>query len=151
MSIAKKAIKTVSSGAKIGFFLKYWRERNKLSLGALSRASGLTPSFILRLERGIYRSVKFDAVERIAKSLKMTVEDFLRQCEILPQKSNLPSLEYFLAEKYQFSPQAIEEVKLIIEFIQERNRKAIALSRKKRQEFRARRLTPKVDSLRQEK
>ncbi len=140
MSITKRATNIVSAGAKIGRFLNYWRKQNNLSLGAFSKSSNLTSSFILRLEKGDYRSVKFDVIEKIAKCLKMTEEDFLRHCEIIPSKRELPSLEYFLAEKYQFPPQAIEEVKLIIEFIRERNRRGIMASKKRRDEFQTRSL-----------
>lgn len=111
-------------GAKIGKYIKYQRKKKGYSLNELSRITGLDTSFLMRLEKNVYKSIKFDVVEKLAGGLQMSFEDFLIKCEILTPQSGysnrLPSLEYYLKEKYQFPDEAIEHIGVVIDVLQKK-------------------------------
>ncbi len=114
-------------GRKIGKYIKYQRQKRALSLAAFAQDLNLDASFILRLENGEYKTLRLDVTEKIANGLDMTIGDFLLKCHILDNgsKSYIPSLEFYLREKFQFPDEAIEDVKLYIKFIQEKYKNKI--------------------------
>lgn len=118
---------TRSSAAKIGVYTKYQRQKRNLSLNEFAELVGMNPSFLFRLEHGVYQTVKLDAVEKIAAGLDMNVADFLAKCQIgRHYAAELPPLEFYLKELYQFPPAAIEDVQLFIRFLQEKYQQDIA-------------------------
>ncbi len=100
----------LSVGEKIGKYLRYQREKRGISINELAKSMELTPSFLMRLEKGSYSNVKFDVIEKIAYGFQMTVEDFLEKCEIISRAEGLPPIEFYLRETYQLPKKAIDDV-----------------------------------------
>ncbi len=119
-------MKQESTANKIGKYLKYQRQKRGLSLVGFAKLTSLDPSFIHRVEKGYYNGVSFDAIEKMATGLNMTVEVFLAKCQITPTHCALPSLEFYFKEHFQFPESAIRDVELFISFLQEKYKAEIA-------------------------
>lgn len=115
----------ISAGAKIGRYTKYQREKRGFSLNYFSKITGVTTSFLLRLEKGEYANISINAVEKIANGFGMTTGDFLTKCQIIDSSHTLPPLEYYLKEKYQFPEEAIKDFKLLIRLLKAKYKKEI--------------------------
>lgn len=104
---------------KIGKYVKYQREKKNFSLNEFAKRVSLDVSFIMRLENGVYHSIKFDVIEKLAGGFETDIEDFLRKCQITSgrNKTSLPPLEFYLKETYQFPDEAIEDIKLFLRLI----------------------------------
>lgn len=128
---------TDSTGSKIGKYTKYQREKRKWSLKQLAEATGMTPSFLFRLEQGTYQTVKFEVLEKIANAFEMPLEILLIKCHLIDSQllNPLPQYEYYLKEKYQLPPQAIEDMALFLKFIQKKYHKVILEMKKAHQEY----------------
>lgn len=124
-----------SSGVKIGQYTKYQREKKNLSLNELARNADLTPSFLMRLERGDYQDVSFQAIEKIAKALNTDVQLFLKKCGLSKTSGTLPGLDYYFKEKYQLPDEAIEDLRLFIKFLQSKYKKEISKMKKAHQKY----------------
>ena len=123
-------------GEKIGEYVSYQRKKRNWTLQDFSEKTDLTPSFILRLEKGEYRSVGFDAIEKLAKGFSMDIVSLLSKCDITTKaKQAMPSLNYYLKERYQFPEEAIGDVRLFIKFIEEKYKKEILNRRKLHKEY----------------
>lgn len=123
MSIDQDISDTI--GYKVGKYTKYQRTKRAWSLNELAKRTGLTAPFLLRLERGSYKSVQFDIFEKIANGFEMTVEDFLEKCQIISGSHTLPPLEYYIKEKFQFPDEAIDDIKLFIALLKTKYKKQI--------------------------
>lgn len=128
-------MKQKSVAAKIGTYLKYQREKRSLSLGDFAKLTSLDPSFIHRVERGYYNGLSFDAVEKIATGLNMSLEDLLAKCNITPSRFTLPTIEYYFKEQFQFPDEAIKDVKLFISFLEKKYKKDIRKMKEKHQQY----------------
>jgi len=127
---------TISTAAKIGLYVRYQREKKELSLSEFGELIGVTPSFLLRLEQGVYKTIKLDVVEKIAKGFQMSVADFLAKCQIGEQYVlEMPALEFYLKEKYQFPSEAIKDSNLFIEFLRLKYKAEIATQLKQHKEY----------------
>lgn len=124
-----------SVGAKIGKYLKYQREKRSLSLQEISHLVDLTPSFLNRLENGVYQTIKFDVIEKIANGLNMSITDLLKKCELTSTKADLPTLRFYLKEKYQLTTEAIDDVELFIEFVKKKYFDDIKKNKEMHQEY----------------
>jgi transcriptional regulator with XRE-family HTH domain len=120
-----------SVGVKIGAYLKYQREKRKLSLVEFGKLLDIDASFLHRLEKGYYQSVSLDAIEKITNGLQMNIQEFLAKCEITPSRFSLPTAEYFYKEMYQFPDEAIADIQLFVKFLQEKYKHEIKLNKKK--------------------
>src|SRR5260221_13934073 len=119
-----------SIAGKIGTYTKYQRQKRELSLNEFAKLANITPSFLMRLENGVYQNIKFDVIEKIASGFQMTAEDFLRKCQVITSSEELPPLEYYLKELYQFPEEAIQDVKLFFSFVEEKYKEDIAEMKK---------------------
>ncbi len=124
-----------SSAQKIGCYLKYQREKRDLSLNELAQKSELTASFLFRLEKGEYQSVKLDVIEKLTKALDMSVTEFLEKCDITNSQLDLPSLPHYLKEKFQFPPEAISDCEIMIEVLQKKYQKEIQQQKKQHKKY----------------
>src|SRR5258708_22885494 len=130
-----KKINSDYVAAKIGTYIQYQRQKRELSLNEFAKLANITPSFLMRLENGVYQNIKFDAIEKLAASLQMTAEDFLRKCQVISSSEGLPPLEYYLKELYQFPEEAINDVMLFFSFIQEKYKNEIIEMKKAHTKF----------------
>lgn len=114
-----------SLGQKIGAYIKYQRDKRKLTITELAERSRLTSAYISRLEQGDYESPSLEAIEQLAKALRMPLQAMLNKSGALNEPIELPDLAYYLHEKFQFPPEAIEDIELFIEFVKKKHQKAI--------------------------
>jgi transcriptional regulator with XRE-family HTH domain len=131
----QKTTNNLSIGQKVGKYVSYQRKKRDWSLQELADKSSLTASFLHRLEKGEYQSIKFDVFEKIACAFKIPLADFLAKCQITAQFSELPPLDYFLKEKYQLPQQAIEDMKLFLELLQKKYAQQIKELKKQHQAY----------------
>jgi transcriptional regulator with XRE-family HTH domain len=136
-TMTKKATDIETTGIKIGIYIKYQREKKKYSLSEFARITDLDTSFLLRLENGVYKSVKLDVLQKLALGFNMSLEDFMIKCKLIQndQKKKMPTLEYYLKEKYQLPDEAIEDVKIMINVLENKYKDEIALLKKKHQKY----------------
>lgn len=126
---------TRTTAQKIGRYVQYQRIKMGYSLQDFAKCTDLTPSFLMRLERGEYDTVKFDVIEKLCGGLKIHLPDFLAKCELMSNMNYLPTLEFFLKEKYQFPKEAISEVTEYLLFIEQKYQKDIEKMKKLHKEY----------------
>ena len=127
----------LSPGEKIGKYIKYKRNQKQISLNEFAKLADITPSFLLRLENGAYQSLKIDFIIKLARGLQISLEDFLRKCELIERTKDekLPDLKFYLKEKFQFPDGAIEDTSMFIKFLQERYAGEINTMKKAHREY----------------
>lgn len=126
----------MSIGKKIANYIKYQREKRGLSLNQFARLIEVDVSFLLRLEKGVYDDLKLSTIIKIAKVLNMNVVDFLIKCQIIDEKKiSVPSLEFYLKEKFQLPPEAIDDVSTFIQFLQKKHREEIKKLKKMHDQY----------------
>ncbi len=124
-------------GSKIGKYIKYQRVKKGYSLNELARMTDFDTSFLMRLEKGVYQSVKLDVLERLSAGFDMTLEDLLEKCGLVSAKGDkdLPSLEFYLKEKFQFPKEAISDLKLMVKVIEDKYKEEISDMKKMHTEY----------------
>ncbi|MBE5845014.1 MAG: helix-turn-helix transcriptional regulator [Butyrivibrio sp.] len=91
--------------AEVGSRIRYHRKERKLSQEELAERSGLHPSYIGQLERGIKKPT-IDSLYKITKGMDMSISDFLKDLEIVDKDSeNFAVKSYLLIEQEQASDQ----------------------------------------------
>lgn len=119
-----------TNGEKIGQYVHYQRSKRKLSLNQFAKNIKVDPSFLQRLEVGKYQGVGLNVLEKIAKGFDMSLEDLLRKSRITSYQHQLPKIEFYLREMYQFPDGAINECRSFISFLQNQYKKEIGLLKK---------------------
>lgn len=104
----------------VGDYIKYQRQKRHLSLAQLAKSTDLTPAYLSRLEHGTYQSLTITTLTKLATALEMSIVDLLYKAGIVEDKNPLPSLEYYLKEKYQLPSLAIDDVILFLEFVKKK-------------------------------
>lgn len=129
----KRQIKT--NGEKIGKYTKYQRTKRGMSLNQFARTIDVDPSFLQRLETGFYQGISLDMLQKLALGFEMQIEEFLRKCRLSSYPQKLPTLKFFLRERYQFPEAAIDDCQSYIGFLQSRYKKQIASLKKKHKAY----------------
>lgn len=124
-----------TTGTKVGKYTKYQREKRGYSLNEFANKIEVTTSFLLRLERGTYQNISFNMIEKLAKGFDMSIEDFLYKCKITHSTAALPPLDYYLKEVYQFPEEAVDDVKLFIQFTKTKYKDKITELKMKHKEY----------------
>ena len=78
---------------EIGDILKQAREKNKLTLKALSKISGVGQSTISDIENGLSKNPRRDTLSKLANALGISVNDFFVQEDESPKSQNLDKNE----------------------------------------------------------
>jgi len=128
MSIDHK-ISNSSIAEKLAKYTKYQREKHGMSLNEFAKLTGLTTSFLSRLEKKEYKDVKFDVITKLAEGFSMRVKDFLKKCEIIESHRPIYPLSYYFKELYQFPDEAIDDIRLFIKLLQQKYKKEIQLQK----------------------
>ncbi len=112
-----------------GSLVKHYRERAKLTLRDLENLTGISASYINRLEKGQRNTPTFPMIEKLATALKVSVEDLLPYAKMKKnsKKRAKTILEVILSEEDMTSPDgtklsrdAKEEIAKIISSIFEK-------------------------------
>ncbi|MCX7928324.1 MAG: helix-turn-helix transcriptional regulator [Patescibacteria group bacterium] len=126
----------MNAAAKIGKYLRYQRMKRKDTLADFAQKIGVNSSYLFRLEKGDYKTVGIDVLEKIATGLQMDLVDLLLKCNLsLKKPKELPDIKYYLREKYQFHTKAIEDVLLFMSFVEKKYEKEIARRRKLHEKY----------------
>lgn len=104
----------------VGDYIKYQRQKRHLSLAQLAKSTDLTAAYLSRLEHGTYQSLTVTTLTKLAGALEMSIVDLLFKAKIIEDKNPLPSLEYYLKEKYQLPSEAIDDIELFLEFLKKK-------------------------------
>jgi len=136
MSFIMNQIKDKTAGQKIGKYVNYQREKRNLSLQDLAEKTGLTPSYLSRLESGAYTSPTYAAIESLAHGFGIPVYTFLNKCEIVDEiRIDLPDLDFYLREKFQLPDEAVEDLQLFLDFILKKYDQDIKVLKKKHRSY----------------
>ena len=72
-----------------GSMIKYLREKQGLSLKEVESMTGISASYINRLERGERENPSFTMIEQLSNSLKCDLYELLEICGDKKEKENL--------------------------------------------------------------
>lgn len=75
-----------------GFLLKYYRKKNSLSLVKLSEKTGISPSYINRLEKNSRRAPSVPIAQKLADALNIPITELLNIPTMYSVKENIPDL-----------------------------------------------------------
>ena len=91
----------------------------------LSRASGLSRSYISRLEMGDIALPSRDKLRALASALGATLDDLLQAAgflDVASDTSNLPDIKAYLRRKYGiYDPQVLQALETIVTNVQSKN------------------------------
>jgi transcriptional regulator with XRE-family HTH domain len=91
----------------------------------LSRASGLSRSYISRLEMGDIALPSRDKLRALATALGATLDDLLQAAgflDVASDTSNLPDIKAYLRRKYGiYNPQVLQAIETIVSTVQSTN------------------------------
>src|SRR4051794_23201723 len=88
-----------SIGARIGFLVHYKREALGASLTKFALETGLSRTFLSRLERGEFADVKVTSLAKLTRRLPLTAAEFCAAtgCDL---STHLPEVEAYLRARY---------------------------------------------------
>lgn len=91
----------------------------------LSKASGLSRSYISRLEMGDIALPSRDKLRALAAALGATLDDLLQAAgflDVAADTSNLPDIKAYLRRKYGiYNPQMLQAIETIVTSVQSNN------------------------------
>jgi len=103
----------------LGKYLKTLREELNLSMRDVAKQTGLTPSYISKIEAGnTYQSINVDSLIAFSKVYRIPITALLEEAGFLDKEDDLPNLSTYLKMKYNLSPQAIRDIEIFKEFIE---------------------------------
>lgn len=109
-----------SIGARIGLLVHYKREALGASLTKLALDTGLSRTFLSRLEREEFADVKVEALVKLSRRLPVTVAEFcaVTGCEL---STDLPGFEAYLRATHpEWGEAAIRQVADYCHYIEAR-------------------------------
>jgi transcriptional regulator with XRE-family HTH domain len=102
--------KSVSGNLQeLGGLLKRERERAGLTVRQLADAAGLVPSTLSRLETGFIATPRPDHLQRLARALRVDVEELYAVAGYL-EPGSLPELRPYLRTKYGLTDQQAGQI-----------------------------------------
>lgn len=110
----------------LGEKVKQRRERLGMNQKQLAKASGITQATISRLESGLIKELKSEALKRLARALGVTV-DFLVDKTDKPTPSDIfnsdPNAAYIFRGYEKLSAKGREQLENFIRFLEEQEEK----------------------------
>ena len=104
--------------------IKELRQVNSFTQQDLSSASGLSRSYISRLEMGDIALPSRDKLRALASALRTSLDDLLQAAGFLdetPNSNNLPDIKTYLRRKYAINdPQTLHSIETIVTALQAR-------------------------------
>lgn len=85
-----------SIGPKFSQVIKYRREEMKLSLSELSELTGISTSYLNRLEKGERQAPSFPIMQMIAKAMGMDISEVLSLATPLEHEEGVPEIRELL-------------------------------------------------------
>ncbi len=88
-----------SSNSKLGVTVKAAREAKELSIRGLASTMGITPSYIHKLEAGVFGSISPEKIQALARALDLDPQDLFTVAGY-QVPDGLPSFEPYLRTRY---------------------------------------------------
>lgn len=108
----------------LGRYLKNLREELELSIHNVAREANLTPGYISKIETGnTYKSINVDSLIAFSKAYKIPITALLEEAGFLDKEDDLPQLSTYLKMKYDLPPQAIRDIEIFKEFVENKYKK----------------------------
>lgn len=108
----------------LGKYLKTLREELNLSMRDVAKQTELTPSYISKIETGnTFKSINVDSLIAFSKAYRIPMTALLEEAGFLSKEDDLPNLSTYLKVKYNLSPQAIRDIEIFKEFIENKYKK----------------------------
>lgn len=108
----------------LGKYLKTLREESGLSMRDVAKQTSLTPSYISKIETGdTFKSINVDSLIAFSKAYRIPITALLEEAGFLEKEDDLPQLSTYLKIKYNLSPQAIRDIGIFKEFIENKYKK----------------------------
>lgn len=108
----------------LGKYLRTLREELGLSMRDVTNQTGLTPSYISKIEAGnTFKSINVDSLISFSKVYKIPITALLEEAGFLNKEDDLPQLSTYLKIKYNLSPQAIRDIEIFKEFVENKYKK----------------------------
>jgi len=108
----------------LGKYLKTLREELNLSMRDVAKQTSLTPSYISKLETGnTFKSINVDSLIAFSKVYKIPITALLEEAGFLDKEDDLPQLSTYLKMKYDLPPQAIRDIEIFKEFVENKYKK----------------------------
>ncbi len=113
--------KTPNQMANLGIFLKNLRQELGLSMHEAARRSGLSPSYISKIESGnVFKSITVWAIVKFSKIYGIPVNNLLEKAGFLEKQDELPGLSIYLRLKYDVPFQAVKDMEIAWEIIKKK-------------------------------
>ncbi len=109
---------------ELGKFLRGLRPNNKPTLREVSGRTGLSESFLGKLERGEYETLLLETMRQVAKGYGMPLEKLLAVSGYVNwEEPPLPDLDVYLRTKFGLTEKGIQEAEQFLEYVQEKHGK----------------------------
>lgn len=97
--------------------LPYYRRYNKPTLREISQRTGLSESFLGKLERGEYETLLLETMRQVAKGYGLPLEKLLAVSGYVNwQEPPLPDLPIYLRTKYGLTEEGIREAERFMKY-----------------------------------
>lgn len=103
-------------GVRLGVVIRQAREGLGLSLRQLSEATGISNSFLVRLEHGEYASTSPDKLQRLARALELDDRDLFALAG-MDAPEGLPAFTPYLRAKYDMPEGAAQQLAEYFAFV----------------------------------
>jgi len=104
---------------KLGEYLGRLREETNLSLRDVARETGLTPSYLSKIEKGdSFSTLSVHTLLKLSKFYNLPIGALLKEAGLVDiDEYELPDLPQYLRAKYHLSPQAIRDMEMAKEIV----------------------------------
>ena len=109
---------------ELGKYLRSLRPDNRPTLRDISGRTGLSESFLGKLERGEYETLLLETMRQVAKGYGVPLEKLLAVSGYVNwEEPPLPDLDVYLRTKFGLTEKGIQEAEQFLEYVQEKHGK----------------------------
>jgi transcriptional regulator with XRE-family HTH domain len=111
---------TKEQAQRIGRMIATARRNKDWSLRRLSTESGISPTWLMKLERGEYTAPAPERLIRVADTLRIDPERIERIVKGQISE-NLPGVRTYFRAKYDLTPEEIDEIERTVQEVQRKH------------------------------
>ncbi len=109
---------------ELGKYLRRLRPDNKPTLREIAQRTGLSESFLGKLEREEYETLLLETMRQVAKGYGVPLEKLLVVSGYVNwEEPPLPDLDVYLRTKFGLTEKGIQEAEQFLEYVQEKHGK----------------------------
>lgn len=104
---------------ELGKYLKQLREEQGLSIRSVAKSCDIAPSYLSKIEAGnTFKTIGVETLIKLSKFYGIPICALLQEAQFIDYHDDgLPELASYLRSKYQLSPQAIHDMKMVKEIV----------------------------------